>query len=82
MGPPLSQDRTRRLLALRINVLCKGYSGIRSVNVERMLAILNAGCLSKVPTIGSVGASGDLAPLGNNKQSKRWQLAPSLLSRA
>ena len=63
VGPPLPQARVRRLLVLRINVLCKGYSGIRAQNVERLLACLNANCLSYVPTIGSVGASGDLAPL-------------------
>ena len=59
----LSLDRTRRLLALRINVLAKGYSGVRPETVERMLAFLNSNCLPYVPQQGSVGASGDLAPL-------------------
>lgn len=59
----LSLDRTRRLLALRVNVLAKGYSGVRPETVERMLAFLNSCCLSYVPQQGSVGASGDLAPL-------------------
>jgi hypothetical protein len=63
VGPDLSLDRTRRLLALRINVLAKGYSGVRPETVERMLAFLNSNCLPRVPQQGSVGASGDLAPL-------------------
>jgi hypothetical protein len=63
IGKPLSLDRTRRLLALRINVLAKGFSGVRPETVEKMLAFLNSNCLSLVPEQGSVGASGDLAPL-------------------
>ena len=63
VGRPLTLDRTRRLLALRINVLAKGYSGVRAETVEKMLAFLNSNCLSLVPEQGSVGASGDLAPL-------------------
>jgi histidine ammonia-lyase len=63
VGRPLSLDRTRRLLALRINVLAKGHSGVRPETVERMLAFLNNDCLPLVPEQGSVGASGDLAPL-------------------
>ncbi len=59
----MTLDRTRRLLALRINVLAKGYSGVRAETVEKMLAFLNSNCLSLVPEQGSVGASGDLAPL-------------------
>jgi hypothetical protein len=63
VGKPLPLDRTRRLLALRINVLAKGHSGVRPETVEKMLAFLNNNCLSLVPEQGSVGASGDLAPL-------------------
>ena len=63
VGAPLPLDRTRRLLALRINVLAKGFSGVRPETVEKMLAFLNANCLPLVPIQGSVGASGDLAPL-------------------
>lgn len=62
---PLSPAKTRMLLALRINVLAKGHSGIRVETVQRMLAALNANCLSLVPCKGTVGASGDLAPLSH-----------------
>merc|ERR1719504_526607 len=53
------------LLALRINVLAKGHSGIRTETVTRLLAAFNAGCISVVPCRGTVGASGDLAPLSH-----------------
>jgi histidine ammonia-lyase len=55
----------RSSLALRINVLAKGHSGIRIETVQRMLAALNANCLPLVPSKGTVGASGDLAPLSH-----------------
>jgi len=50
---------------LRANVLAKGYSGIRLETLERLLALLNAGVHPVVPSRGSVGASGDLAPLAH-----------------
>jgi histidine ammonia-lyase len=53
------------LLALRLNVLAKGYSGIRGETVKRMLKAFNSNCLSLVPEKGTVGASGDLAPLAH-----------------
>ncbi|ORZ36273.1 histidase [Catenaria anguillulae PL171] len=65
VGAPLSVPRTRMLLVLRINVLAKGFSGISPETVQRMLAAFNAGCLSYVPEQGTVGASGDLAPLSH-----------------
>jgi len=65
IGMPLSPAKTRMLLALRINVLAKGHSGIRVETVQRMLAALNANCLPLVPCKGTVGASGDLAPLSH-----------------
>jgi len=65
MGDPLLPAQVKRLLVLRINVLCKGHSGIRPENVDKLLACLNSDCLSMVPTLGSVGASGDLAPLAH-----------------
>ncbi|KAL7746388.1 hypothetical protein RI367_008231 [Sorochytrium milnesiophthora] len=64
-GRPLTLERTRMLLILRINVLAKGYSGIRPETVQCMLDCFNAGCLSYVPEQGTVGASGDLAPLSH-----------------
>jgi len=53
------------LLALRINVLAKGHSGISLGVVEQMMAALNADCIPVVPCQGTVGASGDLAPLAH-----------------
>eukprot|EP00937_MAST-01D_sp_MAST-1D-sp2_P007564 g7564.t1 len=64
-GAPLSRPRTRMLLALRANVLAKGHSGIRLCTVEQIIAAYNADCLPLVPAKGTVGASGDLAPLAH-----------------
>ena len=64
-GAPLSRPRTRMLLALRANVLAKGHSGIRLGTLERIIAAYNADCLPLVPAKGTVGASGDLAPLAH-----------------
>ncbi|XP_060745224.1 histidine ammonia-lyase-like isoform X2 [Tachysurus vachellii] len=65
VGPPLSPERTRMLLALRINVLAKGHSGISLETLQKMVLAFNASCLSWVPEQGTVGASGDLAPLAH-----------------
>ncbi|XP_019935106.2 histidine ammonia-lyase [Paralichthys olivaceus] len=65
MGNPLSPERTRMLLALRINVLAKGHSGISLETLHAMIQAFNASCLSFVPEKGTVGASGDLAPLSH-----------------
>jgi histidine ammonia-lyase len=64
-GEPLSPQQTRMLLALRINVLAKGHSGIRVHTLEQLVNAFNADCLSVVPAKGTVGASGDLAPLAH-----------------
>uniref|UniRef100_A0A7N8XJQ9 Histidine ammonia-lyase n=1 Tax=Mastacembelus armatus TaxID=205130 RepID=A0A7N8XJQ9_9TELE len=61
----LNPERTRMLLALRINVLAKGYSGISLETLHAMIQAFNASCLSFVPEKGTVGASGDLAPLAH-----------------
>merc|ERR1719272_2124577 len=53
------------MLALRANVLAKGHSGVRSETLKKFLAAFNADCLSLVPEKGTVGASGDLAPLSH-----------------
>lgn len=53
------------LLALRINVLCKGYSGISASLLNKLVEAYNKDCLSYVPEQGSVGACGDLAPLAH-----------------
>lgn len=65
VGAPLSRERTRMLLALRINVLAKGHSGIRPSVMDQMIAAFNADCIPIVPCKGTVGASGDLAPLSH-----------------
>uniref|UniRef100_A0A7I4Y2V0 Histidine ammonia-lyase n=1 Tax=Haemonchus contortus TaxID=6289 RepID=A0A7I4Y2V0_HAECO len=64
-GQPLAPSKARMLLALRINVLAKGYSGISLENVKKMVAAFNAFCVSYVPQQGTVGCSGDLAPLAH-----------------
>jgi histidine ammonia-lyase len=65
VGPPLADEETRALMLLRANVLAKGHSGIRPETLDLLLAALNAGVLPIVPERGSVGASGDLAPLAH-----------------
>ncbi len=65
VGEPLPVRAVRATMALRANVLAKGYSGIRVATVEALLALLNQGVHPLVPSLGSVGASGDLAPLAH-----------------
>jgi len=65
VGEPLSYERTRMLLTLRINVLCRGNSGVSEGTLRQMVDAFNKGCMSVVPAVGSVGASGDLAPLSH-----------------
>lgn len=65
VGEPLSPARTRMLLALRINVLCRGNSGVSTETLRRLVLAFNANCISVVPSQGTVGASGDLAPLAH-----------------
>jgi histidine ammonia-lyase len=64
-GEPLPVPAVRALMALRANVLAKGFSGIRLETLEALLGLLNAGVHPVVPSRGSVGASGDLAPLAH-----------------
>jgi histidine ammonia-lyase len=63
VGAPLETAETRALMLLRANVLAKGFSGIRLETLERLVVMLNRGIHPLVPSQGSVGASGDLAPL-------------------
>ena len=65
VGEPLPVRAVRAAMALRANVLAKGYSGIRAETLDALLALLNAGVHPVVPSRGSVGASGDLAPLAH-----------------
>lgn len=65
VGPPLPDAVVRLVLILKANGLARGYSGVRPVVVQRLLDFANAGMLPVVPERGSVGASGDLAPLAH-----------------
>lgn len=65
VGTPLSRDVVRAMLLVRANTLAKGYSGIRPLVVDALLGLLNADVLPIVPCQGSLGASGDLAPLAH-----------------
>jgi histidine ammonia-lyase len=65
VGEPFPEDVVRAMLLLRANVLATGHAGCRPIVVERVLDLLNAGVHPVVPSLGSVGASGDLAPLAH-----------------
>jgi len=65
VGPPLAEEVVRATMLIRANTLAKGYSGIRAVVLERLLAMLNQGLHPVMPEKGSLGASGDLAPLAH-----------------
>ncbi len=65
VGEPLNEALVRGILLLRANTLCRGYSGVRLEVIETLLAALNQNILPVVPEIGSLGASGDLAPLSH-----------------
>src|SRR3989440_10056997 len=65
LGNPLSIDEARAMLLLRANVLALGYSGCRPVLIEKLIDMLNRGVTPVIPEKGSVGASGDLAPLAH-----------------
>ena len=65
VGAPLSERVTRLVLLLKVNALAQGRSGIRRSVIEALLALLDADALPVLPAKGSVGASGDLAPLAH-----------------
>ncbi|MCK4614141.1 MAG: histidine ammonia-lyase, partial [Thermoplasmata archaeon] len=65
VGRPLSEDVVRAVMLLRANALAKGYSGCRPVIVDTLIEMLNKGVHPVIPEKGSVGASGDLAPLAH-----------------
>jgi histidine ammonia-lyase len=65
VGEPLDGETVRAVMALRIKDLARGHSGIRLETVEHLIALLNWGVCPVVPEKGSVGASGDLAPLAH-----------------
>jgi histidine ammonia-lyase len=88
VGPPLPRDVVRAMLLLRANTLALGHSGCRPILVERLCAFLRYGIHPVVPEQGSVGASGDLAPLahlalpliGRGQVELRGQLLPALVA--
>ena len=65
VGEPLAEAEARAMLLLRANVLAKGFSGVRTELLELLVGMLNAGVHPVIPEKGSVGASGDLAPLAH-----------------
>src|SRR6516225_8087130 len=65
MGPLLEIAESRLALALRIQALAKGYSGVTVELVEQLVQMFNRGVVPAIPEQGSVGASGDLAPLAH-----------------
>src|SRR5262252_5922670 len=65
VGDPLPEPAVRAMMLLRANVLARGHSGCRAKVVETLIQMLNAGVHPVIPSRGSVGASGDLAPLAH-----------------
>ncbi len=65
VGKPFTLEQTRAIMCLRANALARGHSGVREAVPEKILEFLNAGVLPVIPQQGSVGASGDLAPLSH-----------------
>jgi histidine ammonia-lyase len=68
VGSPLAEAETRAMMLLRANALAKGLSGVRPALVETLCEMLNKGVHPVIPSQGSVGASGDLAPLAHLAQ--------------
>jgi histidine ammonia-lyase len=64
-GDPLAEEVVRGMMVLRLNALAKGFSGIRVATAEFLAKMYNAGILPVIPSKGSVGSSGDLAPLSH-----------------
>lgn len=65
VGNPLTSAETRAMMLLRANSLAKGHSGVRAIVIDTLCEMLNRGVTPVVPSQGSVGASGDLAPLAH-----------------
>ena len=64
-GEPMSDATVRLVMVMKAASLARGYSGVRPVVIDTLLALLNAGVMPLIPVKGSVGASGDLAPLSH-----------------
>ena len=79
VGEPLDEAMVRLMMVLKINSLARGFSGIRLSVIQALMALVNAQVTPWVPTKGSVGASGDLAPLAHmsllllGEGKARWQ---------
>lgn len=65
VGEPFATEVVRAMLCIRINTLMRGHSGVRVQTLQALVSMLNAGIVPVVPQLGSVGASGDLAPLSH-----------------
>lgn len=65
LGHPMPIEVVRAMLLLRARTLAQGHSGVRPVVVEKLLELLERGIIPSVPSLGSVGASGDLAPFAH-----------------
>jgi len=65
IGEPLSEREVRAAIVVRANSLARGYSGIRRITIEKLIDLLNYKIYPYVPSHGSLGASGDLAPLSH-----------------
>jgi histidine ammonia-lyase len=65
VGPSLAPEVVRLVLVLKINSLARGHSGVRQATVDQLVALLNHDAYPCIPSKGSVGASGDLAPLAH-----------------
>lgn len=65
IGAPFTKEETRAIMLLRANALARGHSGVRVLVVEKILEFLNNDVIPVIPQQGSVGASGDLAPLSH-----------------
>jgi histidine ammonia-lyase len=65
VGPDFAEHEARAIVAARLNALAKGYSAVRPEVLERLALYLNEGLTPAIPEIGSLGASGDLAPLAH-----------------
>ena len=65
IGEPMSDATVRLVMVMKAASLARGYSGVRPVVIDTLLAVLNVGIVPCIPVKGSVGASGDLAPLSH-----------------
>ena len=65
LGPAMGVEETRAMMLIRLNSLCKGHSGVHPNAINQLVTFLNEGLHPYIPRIGSLGASGDLAPLSH-----------------